>query len=661
MRYPFSLTFACLALLGAADSERMHPRLSLLDFDITRGASLIVKALYREHVAGTSMAGLTETEVPFNDDNWFWTDDNAKALEALSLPPVLPKHLTEVEQLVKFIRANSPPPFVFRRRADDRTLLHSNTPENFRFSSGLMDFHGDLMRSDVRQGYRFHDNRQEDAAKFSSDHIKFSIKGKSYTVSASRPNSAAIEQHQDSTQFSSTIDLKADTTTVGSAVLKYTVTRAKPYIGLTLTVTPRPGFVLTDVEATTSLDQMDSLSSVRYAKFACHNGSRLEQPVTADGTHDPHVLHEGRAKWWTLVQNGNLGFSYAVSTLIESPTQLKRIVSTDDHGGVFRHVRSEYALGTISEQPVSITEKKVLFAGGLYNSLSAYDAIFDHLDEFPGLDLSISYDIGAELNGVAAAFLADHQRLLANPKASPVAYTPETRAWFDAILDAYQTNFLIARGKRYPYLFPRGHAFVVLALDLMHRATGDQHYLEMLNRFAEILLRFQIATGRAAGGFTCLNGEAFFDCHAASMIALSRAALVTGQPKYAEAAYRGLYAYKPNPRARVGEDVYMFLNPAKDDRNDYFWVFKAGLMLRSLEALTLLDEHNIIHLGRDDVAHIQQLRTSAVGYLARTAHARGNLVEFLTSHRSGETNSETQSWVVLGLYRTEHSIANNLR
>jgi hypothetical protein len=646
-----------LALFATGDCLRTTS-LSLLNADIKRYAPLIVKALFHDNVAGSKLSALSETEKPIQGDSWYWTDDNAKSLEALTLAPIFPDLAGPAAALVRFIIANSPPPFVFRRRADERLEVKSDKPEDFRVATGLMNFHGNLKQAEMRHGYRFHDDRTLDAVSYGADYVRFSQKGRVYTTDVRHDIVTAIQKEDHATTLSLTTDLKADSAVVGQATYAYRIEANKPYVALTVTVRAAKNVALTDVEVTTSLDQLDKLSDVRYSKFFGYLGS--SPPVTVNAGNGPktHVLREGPVKWWALIQNGDLGFAYAINTIVDSPDRLRSITSTDEQSGHFRHVCARYALGTVnSEQAVSVTEKKVLLAGGLYSSMGRYDDIFAHLDDFPGLDLSISYDIGAELNGVASAYAADKRRLTGRPDQQPGVYNPETRAWFDAIVDEYVAKYPIRIGGDYPYVFTRGHAFVILALDTIYAATGDVRYLNLLRRMTDVLLELRIKSGPLKDSFFCIHHSLFLDCHASAMIALARAAAATANHTYAEAARRGLNSYAINPDADTGQDVYFRQRADAKQGDSYYWVFKAGLLLRSLEGLEVLAEKRLVQLSDAEWSLIRDLQRRAVDYIARAAHLRGNLYEILTCHKAGETNSESQAWALLGLSRVEHERA----
>lgn len=649
------LAFVSMAFVSVADTSHPAKSLNLLQADARRYAPLIVKVLYHK-VAGTSLSALSETEKPINGDNWFWTDDNAKALEALTLPSIFPDFVPQVGQLVRFIRANSPPPFVFRRRADDRLMLESDKHDDIHLATGLMNFHANLRQGELRQSYRFHDDRTEDAAKYTGDFIRFSVKGKVYSTDL-KQNIASTDVHREEQSITllHTSELHAEAALVGTVIYAYKIELNKPYVALLVTVKSSHNNQLSDVEVTTSLDQLDSLSKVRYSKFFAYPGARPSVSIDATDSSQPRVLWEGPTKWWSLIQNSGFGNSYTINTILDSPDRLRSLESTEEHGGTFRHIFARYSVGNVStDHPVTISERKLVLAGGLYDRMTAYDSVFARLDEFPGLDFSISYDIGAELNGVASAYLADKRRIAANRGLAPVVYEPETRAWIDAILDAYLSNFLVKVGKSYPNVFTRGHAFVTLAVNTMYVATADSHYLDVMRLLADVLMEFQVQSGPVANNFNCSINNCYLDCHAAAMIAMARAAIATGDRSYAESARRGLHSYHIDPEAETGRDVYVLPYAQSKDRDQFYWIFKAGLMLRSLEALEVLSERGLVQLKRDEWNTIRELQSRALDYMARTVHSRGALDELFTCHMAGETNSETQAWALLGMHRIEH-------
>src|SRR6478672_6764047 len=70
-----------------ADLDTAPP--SPLTAEIRDGLDFIEARLMQPvTVGGAAMQAIAETAQPFNDSHWYWTDDNAKALELLALPAV---------------------------------------------------------------------------------------------------------------------------------------------------------------------------------------------------------------------------------------------------------------------------------------------------------------------------------------------------------------------------------------------------------------------------------------------------------------------------------------------------------------------------------------------------------------------------------------------
>jgi len=138
---------------------------------------------------------------------------------------------------------------------------------------------------------------------------------------------------------------------------------------------------------------------------------------------------------------------------------------------------------------------------------------------------------------------------------------------------------------------------------------------------------------------------------------MARAAVALREKRYATIALRAFEAYSVNKDADTGYDVFVPIHSQGDERDPYYWIYKAGLLLRSLESLEVLAERRLLKLKPVHWAKLTELQKRAVAYIGRTVHTRGSLYELFTCHRSTETNSETQAWALLGLHRIEHERA----
>lgn len=80
-----------------------------------------------------------------------------------------------------------------------------------------------------------------------------------------------------------------------------------------------------------------------------------------------------------------------------------------------------------------------------------------------------------------------------------------------------------------------------------------------------------------------------------------------------------------------------------------FWNFKLGVTLRALNAAERASASGAVRLTDEDHTRLSVRRELCVKFLSASMREHGDLLEVLTSRIAGETNSETQPWVALGL------------
>jgi hypothetical protein len=80
-----------------------------------------------------------------------------------------------------------------------------------------------------------------------------------------------------------------------------------------------------------------------------------------------------------------------------------------------------------------------------------------------------------------------------------------------------------------------------------------------------------------------------------------------------------------------------------------FWNYKLGITLRALRAVERAAAASVIRITTEDESRITMRMNVCIGALSSCMRHHGDLIEILTSRISGETNSETQPWVALGL------------
>ena len=275
----------------------------------------------------------------------------------------------------------------------------------------------------------------------------------------------------------------------------------------------------------------------------------------------------------------------------------------------------------------------------------------------------MSYDIGAELNAVAATILFTSRGLY--------SVSPPTeerlqalKAWYDRHLDLYLAVVRPGEPDEHQRVFVRGLSFVILSLDCMARAYEDGEYRAKLETCVQLLLRLEVPV---AGEFE----ESLFathapddphppelDCQSAALLALARAAY-WGDPdrRISDAIRRGLrgivptysYADQGEPKTLIYESIAVRKKTAGTLRDTGYWNFKLGLSLRAFNAIRQIKDLGLLSLDPDTLNHLDLLTDISRRAIVPSIRRGNGTIEVLTCQSAGETNSETQPWVALGL------------
>jgi len=324
--------------------------------------------------------------------------------------------------------------------------------------------------------------------------------------------------------------------------------------------------------------------------------------------------------------------------------------------------------GTWRGDRLVAAERKTITGGGFYDRVADCSAMF-RAHGFAArpaahpLDLSISYDYGAEMAAFARCYRGAGQPDM--PRAA-LLLRDRSRAMFDHFFEVYAENLLAAQRTDISAVFSRPLAFVAHGLVDMWKATGEEHYRRSLRQVIDTLLEFerpfQGITGETESGFLMGLSTAtapYVDCHAAAIIALVRALPVLDDPSLAVSIDRALRAFQvqtmglPAVHPRKSDLVVVnYLHPDGGSARVYehaFWNFCAALSLRAFKAL-----RGAGHPALRQVAAQHAMRLQGFEALIRTQFVQSireaeGLLEIKTSTHAGESNSETQPWVALSL------------
>jgi hypothetical protein len=199
----------------------------------------------------------------------------------------------------------------------------------------------------------------------------------------------------------------------------------------------------------------------------------------------------------------------------------------------------------------------------------------------------------------------------------------------------------------------------------MYRATGSDHYRQQLGRLCEALLDFEIRyddmVGTPAGGFAygiTSQRNAYVDGHSASLLALTQAARCIDDPRFAAAIDRGLASYCLETCRVNGNPPFKFdtISTITIDGNgtrhseNAFWNFNIGLALRFFAALRNATDPALQAIAARHGDRMELLEMVMRLQVERSIIERDDCVEIAVAVGGGETNSETQPWVTLGLF-----------
>ena len=614
-----------------------------------------------------------ETEAAVGGDRWFWADDNAKVLEFLTLPAVWHRHPRDVADAFRFLASLCHGPFILRRRGHPRLEALSNDGARARFAHTFMSIDCDLPKGVVQVGMRFHDGRNARNLTFTGNHVQFVHDGIRHTLDVEDAIVACDIRHGDGRLrlwHASELHFDHGGTRLRLGRLTYTYgfDERSMAVDAEAALDLDPGVAVSGVVLTIGHDDLShGHRGVNYGVLHAEVPGRSPSPLRVLAGEPSQRRHPAPgATYWCLAQHESMrGFALGIHSLPRDPGRVSAFrvagrIQDRLHWVASEHLFPEPARGA----RLVAAERKWITSGGFYDRVSDCAGLLRDHDAAPGagpLDLSVSYDYGAELGAFARCL-----RGLAGDGPSDPRLRDEARFLYDRYLDVYSENLLGAhRGGDPGAIFSRPLAFVAHSLVDMLAATGEARYREMLREAMDVLLTFQRAQADVAGepSAAFLMGQSggstvpFMDCHSAALLALVRAMPVLEDARFAAALDLGLGAYclatlrfelgrLRSKQDTVGVD---FVDSAGKRRTmGGEWNFCSALTLRAFKALRR-SRHPAIQAVEEKHRDRLGLLTAVMhDQIRRSLRPRdGGALEVRTSVLSGEGNSETQPWAAL--------------
>lgn len=610
---------------------------------------------------------IAETAERFNDTAWFWVDDTGKTAELFAVPNIRKEYPELADATLDYVLRLSPDSIIQRRAALPELRLLDNNPENFRAYNSFFNLTGNLTKGVICPSIRFNDNRTRAVAEYSGNVIHFTYCGRRQTVDIENSiKNWSILEYSDRIVFSHTsaisgTPLFGSPSHVCDVTYAYTLWRARPTIEVSVSVRAATGVTLRVVHITTAFDQLskgggfDTVVTGRGDTYQTNAVPGASRTTLARGATDYVSLFEGRVM---------PGFAVGLHVHLNNGDQLKDVTVEGSQLGHFHWVYTTYDLKKLQEgQTKTIIENRLLTGGGYYTLPDIYKKLIIAAETAAGdVDPSMSYDIGAELNAVATTLLFAKRGLYDHSSLSDQRLQ-ELKAWFDRHLDIYLSVSRPDDENVQQRVFVRGLSFVILALDCMERAFEGE-YRARLVTCVQLLLRLEVpvTNGDEQSLFSTHTADdpspPELDCQGAALLALARAApWGDSENQIRSAIRRGLRAIlivsingEQYDQPTLTYNTIAVRKQAGGSREDTgYWNFKLGLALRAFKAIQRVQELGHLGLDQDTLDLLERLIERAQEALQPSLRFADGTLEALTSQRSGETNSETQPWVALGL------------
>ena len=618
--------------------------------------------------SGESFFAIAETALPIEGDSWFWTDDNAKVLEFLSRPELWHRFPRQTAEILRFVRAMCRGPLIFRRVSPPRlgSVEKQGALEGYRHS--LMEVKYDLSRGQLIAGLRFHDERNRDNLLMTGNYVEFTHHRRRFKlevepaisdVDARKDGQTLRLSHSGNLHF----EARRKQLRLGRISYVYKIDARSMLIEVEVTLEIDPGVSVTDVVLTIGHDQ---LGRMRYRTIST-NITPAAKPLYRAGVPGQRLFNAAGASYYLIRQPHISGDCFAIHSISRNPTRLTDIETMVQRWGRLRLAVARYSFpGSQSGANLVVGEHKLLTGGGFYDRIADYTALMQSeaatvSGQRAVRDLSTSYDYGSKINAFAKCFAVCN----AGEAVADAEGLDGLRSLFDEYLKYYYELFVNTHEKEQNSIFSRDLSFVILGVVTMYRATNAAYYLRLLARLCSVLLQFEVRSynikGDPASGFLMRMTSprvAYVDCQSAALLALTQAASYLDDPRLVAAIERGLASYSvetctvpaghPYDIDTVSTSMVDRLGRRRNE--NAFWNFKVGMTLRFFAALRRSSHPALRSIVARNRERMDLFEIVLRSQLERSITRAEDGIEIRTAISAGETNSETQPWVMLGLF-----------
>jgi hypothetical protein len=637
--------------------------------DAVPAAEFLIRHLYRsiDVADGVTFSALAENENP-TQDNWFWSDDNAKSLEFLSRPEVWRRFGNEIVEVLRFARSMCRGPYIFRRISGPRLEPVGTEGSLSTYMHSLMRLKQDPSRGGVAAAVRFHDDRTHDNLWLAGNRVEFTCRRRRFELNVdSAISNVSATQEGNRLQLRQASDLfftpRWSRRRLGQVTYTYTFDARSMLIDVEAALELEPGREVTDVLLTVGHDALDLPFFTSIGADTKPTGELLFSARKAGRG----IIAMNGASYYSIRQGFISGDALAIHTVPRGPARLEVIETEVRPAGKLYRATAAYGFpGPHRGGRLAIAEWKLITAGGFYNRVADYigfveAAVASRSVQQAAHDFSISYDYGVTINAFAKCYA-----VCASSDVVPqtAGLPDELRSLFDQYLGYYFDLYVDEHVRQPNAIFSRELAFVILGVVTMYRVTADEDYRRRLARLCEILLDFEVqfadVTGNPGSGFLMRLDSpraAYVDCHSAALLALTHACCCVSDPRLSAAIDRGLSGYiLETCRVDLGgpRKVDTVSTTMVDANGTYrtenpFWNFKVGMTLRFFRALREATDPTLRAVGERHRDRIELFEMILRRQIERSITEHSDGIEIRMAEVAAETNSETQPWTMLGL------------
>jgi len=587
---------------------------------------------------------LAETAAELGEARWFWTDDNAKALELFAVPALYNAHPQTAAQLLDFVQKMSEGDMLFRRAGLPQLMIESADPTKLKVSAGFLNIQGNLRDDLLTLSMRYHDGRTQAAMHLGDHQVRFRSGTASFNLNAREQlETTQVIVRADSLRLvlrSSIMNSATPPTRIARLWVRYDFPLGAPWFTRSVDFKVLDARGAQNVELDLSLPRLRELAPI-YAQLCVIDLSLAAHCKAADRDH----LELTPAALYSVANQQSMSFAYALNVRPEQPPARLQTRTTEQ---ALSSLTATYALGEMRQgEKKSVRETMVLSNGQLSEQSASFLALLKDPKLLNGMDLSLSYDYGAELNAVACL----------NWRLGDRFKNKQLRPWFDRHFAKFQTA-----SRRPPSaglnasVMTRGLSFTLLALDCMARAIPDADYQSKLSELQNKLIGLQITQaddprrGAFEGGAVA---GVYLDVQASALLALARIALRGNlEPAAFSALREGLRALKiEQGRVYLHNDS---LNPNARTQDE--WSYSQGLLARAMATIELAQARGELGLDALELAHVAEIKKLNRALIVSAFKPTPHGVEILTQRFASEGNSETQSWALLGLLEFDEQL-----